>query len=105
VTPVRVRPEADRDVDRAVAFLLEDEEQAPAAARQLLAELEAAFARIAGHPGIGSRRYARLLRGLRFWKLRRHPYLIFHVEHPAFIDVLRVLHAARDIPAALRETG
>jgi len=103
VTPVRVRPEADRDVDRAVAFLLE--EQAPAAARQSLAELEAAFARIAGHPGIGSRRYARLLRGLRFWKLRRHPYLIFYVEHPAFIDVLRVLHAARDIPAALRETG
>lgn len=101
--PVRVRPAADRDVDAAVAFLLD--EQAPAAARELLHELEAGFGRIASHPGIGSRRYARLLPGLRFWRMRRHPYLIFYVEQPRFVDVLRVLHVARDIPAALQSKG
>lgn len=101
MTPLRVRPEADRDLDAAVAFLLQ--ENAPDAALQLLEEFEAALSRIAGRPAIGSPRYAHLLQGLRFWKLRRHPYLVFYVEQPDFIDVLRVLHSARDIPAALRE--
>jgi len=97
---LHVRPEADRDLDAAVAFLLQ--ENAPDAALKLLDEFEAALSRIAGRPGIGSPRYAHLLQGLRFWKLRRHPYLVFYVEQTGAIDVLRVLHAARDIPAALR---
>jgi toxin ParE1/3/4 len=101
VKPVRVRPRADRDIDLALAYLFE--EQSPAAALRLAREMEAAVARIASHPRIGSPRYARLLKGLRFWPLRRFPYLIFYVEQAGFIDVLRVLHAARDIPAALRE--
>ena len=101
MTPIHVRPEADRDLDAAVAFLLH--EGANVAALQLLDEFEAALNRIAGRPAIGSPRYARLLQGLRFWRLRRHPYLVFYVEQPDYIDVLRVLHAARDIPTALRE--
>ena len=101
MTPLRVRPQADRDLDAAVAFLLQ--ESAPAAARRLLDEFVIALRRIAGRPGIGSPRYAHLLQGLRFWKLRRHPYLVFYIRQPDFVDVLRVLHAARDIPAALRE--
>jgi toxin ParE1/3/4 len=100
VKPVHVRPEADRDVDRAVAHLLEV--GTPAAARQLLAELEAAFSRLAARPGIGSPRYGHLLPGLRFWGLKRHPYLVFYVEQARHVDVLRVLHAARDLPEALR---
>jgi toxin ParE1/3/4 len=99
--PLRVRPEADRDLDAAVAFLLQ--ENAPDAALQLLEEFEAALSRIAGRPAIGSPRYAHLFQGLRFWKLRHHPHLVFYVEQPDFVDVLRVLHSARDIPAALRE--
>jgi toxin ParE1/3/4 len=87
-------------MDAAFAFLLQ--ESAPVAARQLLDEFEAALSRIAGRPGIGSLRYAHLFQGLRCWKLRRHPYLVFYVSQPDFIDVLRVLHSARDIPAALR---
>lgn len=90
-------------MEKAVAFLLES--QAPAAARQVLVELEAAFARLARRPRVGSPRYAHLVPGLRFWGLRRHPYLIFYVEQPRSVDVLRVLHAARDLPAALRETA
>lgn len=101
MTPLRVRPQADRDLGAALEYLLR--ENAPAAARQLLDEFEAALSRIAGRPGVGSPRYAHLFQGLRCWKLRRHPYLVFYVPHAGFIDVLRVLHAARDIPAALRD--
>lgn len=71
---------------------------------RLLDEFEAALKRIAASPAIGSPRYEPLLKGLRFWKLRRHPYLVFYVAHPGFVDVLRVLHAARDIPAELQES-
>jgi toxin ParE1/3/4 len=99
VTPVRVRPAADRDLDAALAFLLQ--EGAHAAAHQLLDEFEAALRRIAGRPATGSPRYAHLLPGLRFWKLRRHDYLVFYMAQPAYVDVLRLLHARRDIPAAL----
>lgn len=101
MTPLRVRPAADRDLDAALAFLLR--EGAPGAALQLLEEFEAALARIAGRPAIGSPRYAHLLPALRFWKLRRHEYLVFYVIQPDVIDVLRILHAKRDIPAALGE--
>lgn len=88
-------------MDNAAAFLVES--GAPDAAYRLLLELEAAFARLARRPKAGSPRYGRVLPGLRFWVLRRHPYLVFYVEQPHFIDVLRVLHSARDLPAALRE--
>lgn len=101
MTPLRVRPAADRDLDAALAFLLK--EGAQAAALRLLEEFEAALARIGGRPEIGSPRYAHLLPGLRYWRLRRHSYLVFYVELPGFVDVLRVLHAKRDIPAALGE--
>lgn len=100
--PVRVRPLADRDIDLALAYLADGN---PAAAAQFLRELEAAFARIASRPRIGSPKYSRLLRGVRFWRLRRFPYLVFYVAQPRFVDVLRVLHGARDIPALLRDEG
>jgi toxin ParE1/3/4 len=54
---------------------------------------------------MGSPRYEHLLPGLRFWKLRRFPYLVFYVEQVNSVDVPRVLHAARDIAALLPEPG
>ena len=41
--------------------------------------------------------------GLRSWPLTRHPYLVFYLERPDHIDVWRVLHGQRDIPAWLLE--
>lgn len=54
-----------------------------------------------GHPATGSPRYAHELNlpGLRCWSLARYPYLVFYVEHPDHIDVWRLLHGQRDIPA------
>ncbi len=43
------------------------------------------------------------LPGLRAWSLTRYPYLVFYVERPAHIDVWRVLHGQRDIPAWMQE--
>ena len=33
------------------------------------------------------------------WPLRKYPYLVFYVEQADHIDVWRVLHMKRDIPA------
>ena len=96
---VRIRPRADRDVDSAIERLLDEN---PPAAAQFLRELEAAVSRIAERPAIGSPRYAHLLRRLRTWRLRRFPYLVFYLQHPSYIDVVRVLHEARDIPEILQ---
>jgi toxin ParE1/3/4 len=41
------------------------------------------------------------LPGLRFWSLTRYPYLVFSMELDAHVDVWRVLHGQRDIPAWL----
>jgi toxin ParE1/3/4 len=62
---------------------------------------------IIGRPGIGSPRYAGPLNllGLRSHPTRRFPYLVFYVERPDRIEVWRVLHAQRDIPAYFSEAG
>jgi hypothetical protein len=41
--------------------------------------------------------------GLRSRRVARFPYLIFYVEQEDHIEVRRVLHAKRDIPAWLEE--
>jgi len=68
--------------------------------------LEVAYSHIGAHPAAGSPRYAHELDlpGLRFWRLRRYPYLVFYVEAADHIDVWRVLHGQRDIPTWMRET-
>jgi len=60
---------------------------------------------IARQPATGSPRYAHELDlpGLRCWPLRRYPYLVFYVELPRHVDVWRILHRRRDIPAAMLE--
>ena len=39
--------------------------------------------------------------GLRSWPLTRYPHLVFYMEREDHIDVWRVLHGVRDIPAWL----
>jgi toxin ParE1/3/4 len=97
------RAQAERDIDEAIAYYLT--EQAPKAALGFVDALEKAYARIARHPATGSPRYAHELDlpGLRAWPLERYPYLIFYVERPDAIDVWRILHGHRDIPAWLRD--
>lgn len=43
------------------------------------------------------------LPGLRFWPLQKYPHLVFYLERSDHIDVWRVLHGQRDVPAWMRE--
>lgn len=65
--------------------------------------LEAAITDLCDHPLIGTLRFAFELEipDLRSWSLQRFPYLAFYVPDNDRIDVWRVLHARRDIPAFL----
>ncbi|WP_343230875.1 type II toxin-antitoxin system RelE/ParE family toxin [Vandammella animalimorsus] len=78
-------------------------EQAVPAALGLIDALEQAYAQIARHPTTGSPRYAHELDlpGLRSWPLKRYPYLVFYVARSDHIDVWRVRHERRDMPAWL----
>ncbi len=40
---------------------------------------------------------------LRFWPLTRYPHLNFYMEMDDHIDVWRVLHGERDIPAWMHQ--
>lgn len=98
---VILRERAARDVDEALAHY--SKEAGEALALDFVDELEAAVLHIGAHPGTGSPRYAVELdlENLRSWPTRRFPYVIFYVEKESDIDVWRVLHAHRDIPAWL----
>lgn len=65
------------------------------------AAVEAALRHIGAHPQTGITRYAAHLKldALRFWPVDRFPYLVFYVERERHIEVGRVLHGKRDIPA------
>ena len=99
--PVIPREFANRDVDEAIKYYLS--EDARQAVLGFIAALEQAYLHIGRHPATGSPRYAHELDlpGLRSWPLTRYPYLIFYIERGDHIDVWRVLHAQRDIPAWL----
>jgi len=99
--PVIPRELANRDVDEAIGhYLSEDARQA---ALGFIEALEQAYAHIGRHPASGSPRYAHELDlpGLRSWPLTRYPHLVFYIERSDHIDVWRVLHGQRDIPAWL----
>jgi toxin ParE1/3/4 len=101
--PVVPRERANGDVDDAVAYYVK--EHAEQAVLSFVDALEDAYALLSRHPGIGGARYAYELDipGLRSWPVRRFPYLTFYIERDDHIDVLRVLHGRREIPASLQE--
>jgi toxin ParE1/3/4 len=74
-------------------------------ARRFIDGVEQAFTSIARRPGVGSPRYAVELDwpGLRTHPVRRFPYLVFYLEQADHLDVLRILHAHRDMPTSLQD--
>lgn len=101
--PVVPREQAHRDVEDAIAHYLA--EGAKTAALGFIDALEGAYRHIGRQPATGSPRYAHELNllGLRSWPLTRYPYLVFYVERSDHVDVWRVLHGQRDIPAWMQE--
>ena len=77
-----------------------------ATGERFLDAVEQALSHLSLHPGSGSPRYALALQleGLRVWPVHGFPYLVFYIEQPSQLDVWRVLHAQRDIPAWMLDT-
>jgi toxin ParE1/3/4 len=103
VKPVIPREAARADVEEAVAYYVH--EGVESAALGFIEHLAGAYASLSRHPSMGSTRYAHELDlpELRAWTLSRYPFVIFYVERPDHVDVWRVLHGKRDIPAWLRQ--
>ena len=99
--PVFRRATADADIENPVDFYLV---QADHVVDPFLAALQEALEHIEANPGTGSPRYAHELNipNLRTWPITRFPYLLLYIEHDDFVDLLRVMHMSRDIPASLQ---
>jgi toxin ParE1/3/4 len=98
----RIRTVAEQDIRKAVSYYVTN--VGASVANDFLSEIEARFGSICEYPDAGSSYYAGITRivGLRDRTLTRFPYAIFYVERDDYVEVLRVLHTARDIPRALR---
>lgn len=98
----RLRPAADRDVDEQAGYLAQEVglEMAFRYYDQVFATLEA----VCDMPGIGERWETGdpRLEGMRTRRVEGfEKSLIFYLETPEGIDVVRILHGARDIARLL----
>jgi toxin ParE1/3/4 len=103
VKPVLARVAAERDVEQAAEYY--SREAGEKVALDFAEALGSAYRTISERPGLGSPRYSHALGmpGLRTRKLTRFPFLIFYVERDDHVDVWRLLHTKRDIPAWLQD--
>ena len=99
--PVIPRVRAEEDLDSAVDhyFTTAGEDVAV----DFLRDFDLAVAHISRFPETGSPRYGfdPGLSGIRFWPMKKFPYLIFYIETEHQIDVWRVMHGNRDVSAEL----
>ncbi|MEQ1890002.1 MAG: type II toxin-antitoxin system RelE/ParE family toxin [Alphaproteobacteria bacterium] len=93
-------PGARRDLLAAVRWIANDN---PAAARELRNAVARAAENIIAHPMIGPHRPDLANPPYRFISLTGFPYVIVYTPEPVPPLILRILHAARDIPGILQE--
>ncbi len=100
--PIVVRAAAHNDVLAAIDYYRR--EAPPGVSLKFIDALKHAYQHISSHPASGSARYGQELDlpGVRSWSVAGFPWLVFYVERSKRVDVLRVLHGERDIPASLR---
>ena len=97
MTSLRFTELAEADLAEISAFIAKDN---PTAAMRLIDMVEEKCRLIASRPAIGRPRDA-LLAGL-----RSHPigqYIVFYRPIPDGVEIVRVLHGARDVDAAFTE--
>jgi toxin ParE1/3/4 len=91
------RPGVDDDIFDLAAYLLERNETA---ARRFVDAVQETLKELAGHPGMGSpKQFAdAALRDVRSWWVKGFPnYIIYYLPMENGIDVLAVIHGARDV--------
>lgn len=86
---------ATRDLLEATATIGKDSRRAARAFRDAIDE---ALTMIGRHAEIGAERLELAAPPIRFWTLRRYPYVIAYNAGYAPPRVLRVVHGARDLP-------
>ena len=102
---VVVYPQADRDIDECFGFIAKDR---LSAAERFFDAVHALFDRLSEFPGMGSsaRFRQQRLRDLRMLPIPRFSsYLVFYRVASEQVEIVRVLHAARDIERALDSEG
>jgi antitoxin ParD1/3/4/toxin ParE1/3/4 len=89
--------DAKQDVSGIVAYIRRDNRDA---AKRVRSELRAAMQMLADLPGMGHAREDLTPEPVRFWSV--YSYLIVYKPDSKPLQVLRVLHGARDVGAVLR---
>lgn len=101
--PYRVQPLADRDLDDHVHYLRDRD---PDVALRFIDAVFDAFETLSQNPEIGAaRRFdSPALSGLRMWPVPRFEHwLIFYIPTDTAVQIVRVLHGARDLPTILNQ--
>lgn len=100
--PLLRRQQADHDIGDALDHY---QGVSLSAAKGFVGAMERTLAHIQRAPDSGSPRWAHELNipGLRSWPCGRYPYIVFYMPLQDRIEIWRVLHARRDIPAWLAE--
>lgn len=95
------RRKAERDAENIADYIAKDSLEA---AIRFLANTEATLSDLAAFPGAGSPFESTHpdLANLRFRRVKGFPnHVIFYVQHKDAIEVVRILHGARDLDAEL----
>ena len=90
-------PAAKADIAEILDVIAADD---PSAARRVLAKIKAAMKRLARTPGLGHLREDLADEPLRFWPV--YSYLIIYRVGMRPLQIIRVLHGARDVSRVLR---
>jgi len=86
-------PEALADLQEIWAYIASDN---PAAADQLEADIYLACELLAKNPRLGHQRPDLTDEPVLFWTVRGHYLVIYHGKKPP-LQIVRILHAARDV--------
>lgn len=86
---IRIRPEAERDVEKAFSWY---EKQRPGLGREFISELDSVYERLEDTPLI----YADIHRGVRRALIRRFPFAVFYLVTEIEVPVLGVVRMARN---------
>jgi toxin ParE1/3/4 len=96
-----ITPRASQDIDKLFAYIAQKNSDA---ALQFFDAVRQTFAKLAQRSGMGRAYPVTNLRleGLRKWSVKGFEnHLIFYLAFDDYIEIVRVLHAARDIEAIL----
>lgn len=100
---ITITPKASEDIDELFAYIAQDNYDA---ALKFFDATRLTFSQLAKNPGIGSscKSVNSRLVDMRKWAVKGFAkYLIFYLYTDEYIEIVRVIHAARDISAIFEE--